>query len=110
MGSISYPKDGRYGWAVVAAAFAINFLADGLNLSSGIMMIEFLRHFDHGRGSMAFIGAVQTAVFHLVGKKLLLINILYTYMYIKQSIGLLLHSTLATIPKLILIILQLQDY
>jgi len=76
MGSNIYSKDGKYGWAVVAAAFVINFLADGVNLSSGIMMIEFLRHFDHGRGSMAFIGAVQTAVFHLVGKSVLLINIL----------------------------------
>jgi len=82
MGSISYPKDGRYGWAVVAAAFAINFLADGLNLSSGIMMIEFLRHFDHGRGSMAFIGAVQTAAFHLVGKSVLN-KTYFIYMYLK---------------------------
>ncbi|XP_052820709.1 monocarboxylate transporter 12-B-like isoform X2 [Mya arenaria] len=60
-------EDCGYGWVVVAAAFAINFLVDGLQFSSGVLLVEFLDHFKESHGLTAFIGAVQSAMMHLIG-------------------------------------------
>ncbi|XP_052760817.1 monocarboxylate transporter 12-like isoform X2 [Mya arenaria] len=67
MKSSSKREDCGYGWVVVAAAFAINFLVDGLQFSSGVLLVEFLDHFKQSHGMTAFIGALQSAMMHLIG-------------------------------------------
>ncbi|WAR15242.1 MOT12-like protein [Mya arenaria] len=59
--------DDRYGWVVVAAAFTINFLADGIVFSSGVLLVEFLDDFEESHGLTAFIGAIQAGMMHLIG-------------------------------------------
>ncbi|WAR15246.1 MOT12-like protein [Mya arenaria] len=59
--------DDGYGWVVVAAAFTINFLADGIVFSSGVLLVEFLDDFEESHGLTAFIGAIQAGMMHLIG-------------------------------------------
>ena len=45
------PPDGGWGWVVVFASFMINAIVDGLCFSFGIIMPEFVYHFNLNRTS-----------------------------------------------------------
>lgn len=56
------PPDGGWGWVVVAAAFVVNLIADGVTFSFGVIFQEFLDYFDENRGTTAWIGSLFMAM------------------------------------------------
>lgn len=57
----SRPPDGGWGWVVVAAAFVVNLIADGITFSFGVIFVEFLNYFGENRGKTAWIGSLFMA-------------------------------------------------
>ncbi|XP_066592508.1 monocarboxylate transporter 9-like [Prorops nasuta] len=52
------PPDGGWGWVVVAAAFMVNLIADGITFSFGVIFVEFLNYFGEGKSKTAWIGSL----------------------------------------------------
>jgi len=63
------PPDGGWGWMVVAAAFLVNLIVDGVAYTFGIIMPELLHHFEAGKGKTALVGSLIPGVYLIVGKK-----------------------------------------
>lgn len=56
------PPDGGWGWVVVAAAFMVNLIADGITFSFGVIFVEFLKYFGEGKGATSWIGSLFMAM------------------------------------------------
>ncbi|CAD6215863.1 GSCOCG00000679001-RA-CDS [Cotesia congregata] len=56
------PPDGGWGWVVVAAAFMVNLIADGITFSFGVIYVEFLNYFGEGKSKTAWIGSLFMAM------------------------------------------------
>lgn len=56
------PPDGGWGWVVVAAAFMVNLIADGVTFSFGVIFVEFLNYFGQNRSKTAWIGSLFMAM------------------------------------------------
>jgi len=56
------PPDGGWGWMVVFGSFIIHIIADGVAYSFGILTIEFIRHFEAGRGEVGWIGSLMIGI------------------------------------------------
>uniref|UniRef100_A0A1B0D0H6 Major facilitator superfamily (MFS) profile domain-containing protein n=1 Tax=Phlebotomus papatasi TaxID=29031 RepID=A0A1B0D0H6_PHLPP len=54
--------DGGWGWVVVAAAFMVNLIADGITFSFGVIFVEFLNYFREGKAKTAWIGSLFMAM------------------------------------------------
>ncbi|XP_023246742.1 uncharacterized protein LOC106643525 [Copidosoma floridanum] len=54
--------DGGYGWVVVAAAFMVNLIADGITFSFGVIYHEFLKYFGEGKATTSWIGSLFMAM------------------------------------------------
>ncbi|GAB0097411.1 MFS domain-containing protein [Sergentomyia squamirostris] len=54
--------DGGWGWVVVAAAFMVNLIADGITFSFGVIFVEFLAYFREGKAKTAWIGSLFMAM------------------------------------------------
>ncbi|XP_026468509.1 uncharacterized protein LOC113372402 isoform X2 [Ctenocephalides felis] len=52
------PPDGGWGWVVVAAAFCVNLIADGISFSFGVMFVDFLEYFGDNKSTTAWIGSL----------------------------------------------------
>lgn len=61
------PPDGGWGWVVVAAAFMVNLIADGITFSFGVIYVEFLNYFGEGKSKTAWIGSLFMAMPMLSG-------------------------------------------
>lgn len=59
-----------YGWIVVAATFFVNFIADGLVYSFGILLVELLETFKQERASTVVIGSILFGFMYIIGMKL----------------------------------------
>ncbi|XP_014487215.1 PREDICTED: uncharacterized protein LOC106751007 [Dinoponera quadriceps] len=56
------PPDGGWGWVVVAAAFMVNLIGDGITFSFGVIFVEFLNYFGAGKSKTAWIGSLFMAM------------------------------------------------
>lgn len=56
------PPDGGWGWVVVAAAFMVNLIADGITFSFGVIYHEFLIYFGEGKATTSWIGSLFMAM------------------------------------------------
>lgn len=56
------PPDGGWGWVVVAAAFMVNLIGDGITFSFGVIFVEFLNYFGEGKSKTAWIGSLFMAM------------------------------------------------
>ncbi|XP_008213655.1 uncharacterized protein LOC100123202 isoform X1 [Nasonia vitripennis] len=56
------PPDGGWGWVVVAAAFMVNLIADGITFSFGVIYHEFLTYFGEGKATTSWIGSLFMAM------------------------------------------------
>ncbi|GFY71356.1 monocarboxylate transporter 14 [Trichonephila inaurata madagascariensis] len=52
------PPDGGWGWVVVFAAFMINFIADGISFSFGILFIDFVDYFGASKAKTSWVGSI----------------------------------------------------
>ena len=52
---------------VVVSAFFIGFLTDGLVLSFGVLLLEFLEEFQDERATTTIIGSLAAGTMYLVG-------------------------------------------
>ena len=65
--SLPGAPDGGYGWVVVAAAFIVNMIADGVTFSFGVMFDEFQDEFESSKAATAGVVSVFHAVPLLTG-------------------------------------------
>ena len=56
------PPDGGWGWVVVFSSFMVHIIADGVAYSFGVFYIEFLEHFQGGRGETGWVGSLVVGV------------------------------------------------
>lgn len=56
------PPDGGWGWVVVAAAFMVNLIADGITFSFGVIFHEFLLYFGETKATTLWIGSLFMAM------------------------------------------------
>ena len=56
------PPDGGWGWVVVAAAFMVNLIADGITFSFGVIFHEFLEYFGETKATTSWIGSLFMAM------------------------------------------------
>jgi hypothetical protein len=56
------PPDGGWGWVVVAAAFMVNLIADGITFSFGVIYVDFLAYFNAGKSKTSWIGSLFMAM------------------------------------------------
>lgn len=56
------PPDGGWGWVVVAAAFMVNLIADGITFSFGVIYVDFLAYFNAGKSNTSWIGSLFMAM------------------------------------------------
>lgn len=61
--------DGGWGWVVVFAAFATNFVWGGLFNSYGVLYREFLTYFQEPRSYTSWIGSVLSGIGYASGNK-----------------------------------------
>lgn len=61
------PPDGGWGWVVVAAAFFVNLIADGITFSFGVIYVDFLAYFGAGKSNTSWIGSLFMAMPLLLG-------------------------------------------
>jgi len=59
---VATPPDGGWGWFVVFGSFMIHIVADGITYSFGLFVVELMRVFDSGRGSVSFIPSILVGV------------------------------------------------
>jgi len=67
--TVALPPDGGWGWVVVAAAFFVNLIVDGVAYTFGVIMPELLDHFEAGKGQTVLVGSLIPGVYLIVGKK-----------------------------------------
>ncbi|XP_049857262.1 monocarboxylate transporter 13-like isoform X2 [Schistocerca gregaria] len=60
-------SDGGYGWVVVFAAFATNFIADGVTFTFGVLFVDLLRVFGEAKSHTASVGGLFMAMPLLAG-------------------------------------------
>ncbi|XP_014232686.1 uncharacterized protein LOC106656306 [Trichogramma pretiosum] len=56
------PPDGGWGWVVVAAAFMVNLIADGITFSFGVIFHEFLKYFGESKAATSWVGSLFMAM------------------------------------------------
>jgi hypothetical protein len=64
---IIVPHDGGYGWVIVGIAFFINFLAEGVLISHGMVLTDMRENLNLTNTESTTLGAVQGASFLLIG-------------------------------------------
>ncbi|XP_035213360.1 monocarboxylate transporter 9-like isoform X2 [Stegodyphus dumicola] len=65
--SLPVPPDGGWGWVVVFASFMINFIADGVSLSFGILFIDFVEYFGASKAKTSWVGSIFLSMPLLAG-------------------------------------------
>lgn len=65
--SLPVPPDGGWGWVVVFASFMINFIADGVSLSFGILFVDFVDYFDSSKAKTSWVGSIFLSMPLLAG-------------------------------------------
>lgn len=65
--SLPAPPDGGWGWVVVFASFMINFIADGVSLSFGILFVDFVDYFDSSKAKTSWVGSIFLSMPLLAG-------------------------------------------
>ncbi|KAG8191847.1 hypothetical protein JTE90_022835 [Oedothorax gibbosus] len=50
--------DGGWGWVVVLASFMINFIADGISFSFGILFMDFVEYFGSSKAKASWVGSI----------------------------------------------------
>ncbi|GFU07310.1 monocarboxylate transporter 14 [Nephila pilipes] len=61
------PPDGGWGWVVVFAAFMINFIADGISFSFGVLFIDFVHYFGASKAKTSWVGSIFLSMPLLAG-------------------------------------------
>lgn len=62
----------RYGWVVVVASFLIQAITGSVGYIQGMLYPEFLRAFEAGNVTTAWVSSIQIAVWFTCGKNLCL--------------------------------------
>jgi hypothetical protein len=62
------PPDGGFGWVVCASAFFLQLICDGLLFSFGVLYISLLEHFEEGKSTTSWVGAVFMGFSMLMGE------------------------------------------
>ncbi|XP_015914462.1 monocarboxylate transporter 12 [Parasteatoda tepidariorum] len=65
--SLPPPPDGGWGWVVVFASFMINFIADGVSLSFGILFVDFINYFGESKAKTSMVGSIFLSMPLLAG-------------------------------------------
>lgn len=65
--SLPVPPDGGWGWVVVFASFMINFIADGVSLSFGILFVDFVDYFGSSKAKTSWVGSIFLSMPLLAG-------------------------------------------
>ncbi len=60
---IPIPPDGGWGWVIVMSSFLCNLIVDGIAYTFGVFMPEFVRYFDEGKGTVAWVGSLLAGVY-----------------------------------------------
>lgn len=58
----SSSKDGGWGWIIVMSTFMINFVADGILFSSGLVLSELVKTTGQPAGKIAWIFSMTDAL------------------------------------------------
>ena len=67
-GYIPTPPDGGYGWVIVAVAFFIHIIVDGIAFTFGVFYVEFLNYYGEGKGKTALVGSLLAGFYLLIGQ------------------------------------------
>ena len=59
--------DGGYGWVIVAVAYTISMIADGIGYTFGIMVPHIVELYGCSTSSAVFVGSLNLGVFSLIG-------------------------------------------
>ena len=51
-------RDGGYGWIVVASAFIVAGITDGIGFSYGVVLLDLVEEFQSSRGQTALVGGL----------------------------------------------------
>lgn len=65
--ALPVPPDGGWGWVVVFASFMINFIADGVSLSFGILFVDFVDYFESSKAKTSWVGSIFLSMPLLAG-------------------------------------------
>lgn len=65
--TLPVPPDGGWGWVVVFASFMVNFIADGVSLSFGILFIDFVEYFESSKAKTSWVGSIFLSMPLLAG-------------------------------------------
>ncbi|XP_030373139.1 monocarboxylate transporter 4 [Scaptodrosophila lebanonensis] len=66
-GELPPPPDGGYGWVICFASFMCNMIVDGIAYTFGIFLEEFVRYFNEGKGTVAWVGSLLSGVYLSAG-------------------------------------------
>nr|CDS34256.2 monocarboxylate transporter [Hymenolepis microstoma] len=64
---VPVPPDGGWGWIVVAAAFLTNLIIDGICVTFGIMVTDFVEHFNASVASVMLLGSLLVGMYQIIG-------------------------------------------
>ena len=56
------PPDGGYGWVIVACSFLCYFLMSLLTCGFGLILVEWIQHFNVNKLTLTWIGAVHFSI------------------------------------------------
>lgn len=62
-----FALDGGWGWVVVFAAFMVNFIADGISFSFGILFMDFVEYFGASKAKTSWVGSIFLSMPLLAG-------------------------------------------
>ncbi|VDN97047.1 unnamed protein product [Rodentolepis nana] len=64
---VPVPPDGGWGWIVVAAAFLTNLIIDGICVTFGIMVTDFVEHFNASVANVMLLGSLLVGMYQIIG-------------------------------------------